>query len=86
MQINPALQLMIGVGYHDTFTTYGATRYAIRQSDWPRERVAFKAYEGGHMAYTVESSFLAMMRDVREWISASPGRAACLKENVKVAP
>jgi carboxypeptidase C (cathepsin A) len=86
MQLNPALQLVVGVGYHDTFTTYGAALYAIRQSDWPRERVALKAYEGGHMAYTVESSFLAMMRDVREWISAPPGMEADLEENVKVAP
>jgi len=69
MQVNPGLQLMLGVGYHDTFTTYGAARYAIRHSDWPLSRVSLKAYEGGHMAYTRQESFLAMGEDLRRWIT-----------------
>lgn len=68
MQKRPAFRLVVGVGYHDTLTTYGASRYAIKQSDWPLDRVAFRGYFGGHLAYTVESSLIAMMRDVREWI------------------
>ncbi|MDE1181877.1 hypothetical protein [Paraburkholderia sp.] len=68
MHARPALRLVVGVGYHDTLTTWGATRYAIRQSDWPLDRVTFRGYFGGHLAYTVESSLAAMMQDVREWI------------------
>lgn len=69
MLANPGFRLVIGVGYHDTLTTYGASLYAIKQSDWPLDRVAFRAYFGGHMAYTVEPSLSAMTRDVREWVS-----------------
>lgn len=68
MQRRPNFRLVVGVGYHDTLTTYGASRYAIKQSDWPLDRVAFRAYFGGHLAYTVKASLIEMMRDVRRWI------------------
>jgi len=71
MMQNPALRLVVGVGYHDTFTTYGAARYAIDQSEWPLDRVAFRAYFGGHMAYTVDASLVAMARDVRDWVTGT---------------
>lgn len=73
MQASRGLRLVLGVGYHDTLTTYGAARYAICQSGWPADRVELKAYEGGHMAYTRQASYLSMTADLRGWISVSRG-------------
>ncbi|WP_321792732.1 hypothetical protein [Burkholderia pyrrocinia] len=69
MAANPALRLTIGVGYHDTFTTYGASRYAIKQSDWPLERVSFRAYYGGHMPYALQESLRSIMSDFRALVA-----------------
>lgn len=65
MQKAPSLKLFIATGYHDTLTTVGAAEHALAQSGWPLERVTMRTYQGGHMAYTIESSLDALMRDVR---------------------
>lgn len=72
MAVNSALRLMIGVGYHDTYTTYGASRYAIKQSDWPLERVSFRAYYGGHITYALPDSLRSIMSDFRALVAGGP--------------
>jgi carboxypeptidase C (cathepsin A) len=65
---NPDFRLMIGNGYHDTMTTVGAARYALLQSDWPKDRVKLSWYQGGHMAYSIDASAAAFGNDIRTWI------------------
>ena len=65
MQKSPSLKLFVGTGYHDTLTTVGAAEHALAQSGWPTDRVTMRYYQGGHMAYTIEASLEALMRDVR---------------------
>ena len=70
MQKNMTLRVFVGTGYHDTLTTVGAAEQALAQSGWPRERVTMRYYQGGHMAYTIEASLAALMRDVRAMLAA----------------
>lgn len=66
---NPNFRLMIGTGIYDLTTTVGPARYLVSKSDWPRERVIQRQYEGGHMAYTHEPSLKAFTDDIRAWVS-----------------
>lgn len=65
---NPRFRLMIGTGIYDLTTTVGPARYMVTRSDWPRDRVIQRQYEGGHMAYTHEPSLKAFTDDIRAWV------------------
>ena len=67
-------RLMIGTGIYDLTTTVGPARYLVSRSDWPRDRVFQRQYEGGHMAYTHEPSLRAFTGDIRAWVGG--GRPA----------
>jgi len=69
MARNPKFRVIVGVGYHDTMTTVGASEYALAQSGWPKDRARLIRYEGGHTAYTIEKSLKALMADVRSFVS-----------------
>jgi len=71
---NPKFRLMIGTGVYDLTTTVGPARYMVTKSDWPRDRVFQREYEGGHMAYTHEPSLKAFTDDIRAWVTG--GRPA----------
>jgi carboxypeptidase C (cathepsin A) len=73
-QANPRFRLMIGTGIYDLTTTVGPARYMVSRSNWPRERVFQRQYEGGHMAYTHEPSLKAFNADIRAWVTG--GRPA----------
>jgi len=71
---NPRFRLMIGTGIYDLTTTVGPARYMVTKSDWPRDRVFQREYEGGHMAYTHEPSLKAFNDDIRAWVTGGrPG-------------
>ncbi len=70
-EANPDFRLFLGNGYQDTMTTVGATEYAVSQSNWPLDRVQTSFYNGGHMAYSVETSAAAFGADIRDWINGS---------------
>jgi carboxypeptidase C (cathepsin A) len=65
---NSQFRLMIGNGWQDTQTTVGAALLARDQSGWPRERVSMHFYQGGHMAYSVESSLRELTSDLRAFV------------------
>ncbi|PZQ60242.1 MAG: peptidase S10 [Phenylobacterium zucineum] len=65
---NPRFRLMIGTGIYDLTTTVGPARYMVSKSDWPRDRVFQRQYEGGHMAYTNEPALKAFTDDIRAWV------------------
>ena len=62
---NPRFRLMIGTGIYDLTTTVGPARYLVTKSNWPRDRVSQRQYEGGHMAYTHEPSLKVFTDDIR---------------------
>ncbi|MEW5686992.1 MAG: peptidase S10 [Pseudomonadota bacterium] len=65
---NPRFRLMIGTGIYDLTTTVGPARYMVSKSNWPRDRVIQRQYEGGHMAYTNEPALKAFTDDIRAWV------------------
>ena len=69
---SPQFRLMITNGWQDTQTTVGAAVLAIEQSGWPRERVIFHEYQGGHMMYSVEDSLRKFAEDLRQFVTAEP--------------
>lgn len=66
---NPRFRLMVGTGIFDLTTTVGPARYLVTQSDYPRDRVIQRQYEGGHMAYTHEPTLKAFNDDVRNFVT-----------------
>jgi carboxypeptidase C (cathepsin A) len=72
MKANPKFQLLIGNGYYDTQTTVGAAELLARQGGWPEGRVHLTFYEGGHMAYTVESAAKKFGDDIRAFVHPAP--------------
>ncbi|ODT86760.1 hypothetical protein [Phenylobacterium sp. SCN 70-31] len=71
---NPKFRLMIGTGVYDLTTTVGPARYMVTKSDWPRDRVFQRQYEGGHMAYTHEPTLKAFNADIRAWVTGGAPR------------
>lgn len=68
MKLNPAFKLMVASGYYDTMTTVGAAELLTAQSGWPADKVTLKAYDGGHMGYSVDATAKAMGDDIRAWM------------------
>jgi carboxypeptidase C (cathepsin A) len=71
---HPNFRLMIGTGIFDLTTTVGPARYLVTKSDWPRDRVIQREYEGGHMAYTHEPTLKAFNADIRTWVTGGTPR------------
>jgi carboxypeptidase C (cathepsin A) len=69
---NAHFRVMVANGWEDTQTTVGAAQLAVDQSGWPRDRTSLHFYQGGHMAYSIESSLRELMHDVRQFITARP--------------
>jgi carboxypeptidase C (cathepsin A) len=67
----PGFRVAVGVGYHDALTTVGAAEHALVQSGWPREQVSLHYYEGGHMAYTIETSLKKFTDDLRTLVAGA---------------
>lgn len=68
-RVNPKFRLMVGTGIYDLTTTVGPARYLVTRSDYPRDRVIQRQYEGGHMAYTHAPSLTAFTADIRAWVT-----------------
>lgn len=64
----PTFRLVVGTGIYDTTTTVGPARQLVAQGDFPKDRVALRQYEGGHMAYTNFAAARAFSEDVRAWL------------------
>jgi carboxypeptidase C (cathepsin A) len=76
MSENPALKVMINVGYQDLATPYSAIRHSIDHLDMDPsflENIEYTFYEGGHMMYTIEKSNQEWNRDVAEFIERNSG-------------
>jgi len=71
MRRTPAMRLMVGAGYYDLVTPFGAAEYALSHVDLPRDRTFFKYYASGHMAYLGAEPTQELMRDLRSFLSGA---------------
>jgi hypothetical protein len=49
-------------------TTVGAEELLAAQSGWDRSKVTLRAYDGGHMGYSVEATARALGDDLRKMV------------------
>jgi len=75
LQGSPEAQVFVAAGYHDTMTTWGASKYLVDQEVWPQEQVTLKGYPGGHMAYSIAASADALARDLRAMVDPTNNRS-----------
>ncbi|WP_353828830.1 S10 family peptidase [Agromyces sp. SYSU T0242] len=79
LTLNPHLGALIVHGRHDLVTPLDSSRRIIdlmRLAPTTGDRVRLRAYDGGHMFYTLSDSRDAFTADVREFFTAClPGRA-----------
>jgi len=68
MKLNPAFRLVVANGWYDTMTTVGAEELLAAQSGWDRSKVTLRAYDGGHMGYSVEATARALGDDLRKMV------------------
>jgi len=69
MRRNPAMRLLVASGYFDLATPFAAAEHALAHADMPLERVEFRNYESGHMAYLGVQPAEEFMQDLRAFLS-----------------
>jgi carboxypeptidase C (cathepsin A) len=71
MAKNPYLRVMVGAGYYDMATPFANAEYTFNHLGYDqtyRDRVAFKYYESGHMAYLNQESAKQLKADIAAFI------------------
>ncbi len=81
MAKDPYLHVMVGAGYYDTATPFANAEYTFNHLGFDqtyRDRVAFKYYESGHMAYLNQASAKQLKSDIAKFIASTErgGQAA----------
>jgi len=74
MAKNPYLHVMVGAGYYDMATPFANAEYTFDHLGYDRtykDRVQFKYYESGHMAYLNQSSAKQLKNDIVSFIEAN---------------
>jgi carboxypeptidase C (cathepsin A) len=69
MRRNPAMRVLVASGYFDLATPFAAAEHALAHADMPLERVEFRTYESGHMAYLGVQPAEQFMQDLRAFLS-----------------
>jgi carboxypeptidase C (cathepsin A) len=77
MADNPDLRVFVASGAYDIATTFFAAEHNVARSTMDRKRVTMHRYPAGHMMYVHEPTFVALARDVREFVTpAKPASGA----------
>lgn len=81
MAKNPYLKVMVGAGYYDMATPFANAEYTFDHFGFDqtyKDRVSFKYYESGHMAYLNQASAKQLKDDIAAFITATqhPANAA----------
>ncbi len=74
MAKDPYLHVMVGAGYYDMATPFAGAEYTFRHLGFDKtyaDRVAFKYYESGHMAYLNQASAKQLKKDIATFITAN---------------
>ncbi|HEY3933380.1 MAG TPA: hypothetical protein VGL65_02050 [Gemmatimonadales bacterium] len=74
MAKDPFLHVMVGAGYYDTATPFANAEYSFNHLGFDKtysERVEFKYYESGHMAYLNQVSAKQLKADIATFIAST---------------
>jgi carboxypeptidase C (cathepsin A) len=74
MAKDPYLHVMVGAGYYDMATPFANAEYTFDHLGYDRtyrERVQFKYYQSGHMAYLNQESARQLKSDIASFIQAT---------------
>ncbi len=74
MAKDPYLHVMVGAGYFDTATPFANAEYTFRHMGFDKtypDRVQFKYYESGHMAYLNQTSAKQLQADIEHFIQST---------------
>ncbi|MDQ2889113.1 MAG: peptidase S10 [Gemmatimonadota bacterium] len=74
MAKDPYLHVMVGAGYYDTATPFANAEYTFNHLGFDKtysDRVEFKYYESGHMAYLNQASARQLKSDIASFIAAT---------------
>jgi carboxypeptidase C (cathepsin A) len=74
MAKDPYLHVMVGAGYYDTATPFANAEYTFTHLGFDqtyRDRVQFKYYESGHMAYLNQPSAKQLKADIASFITST---------------
>jgi hypothetical protein len=74
MAAEPKLRLFVGTGLYDLTTTVGAADYLVAQSTLAPDRISTAHYLAGHVAYSDDASWRALMRDIRAFLTTGSKR------------
>lgn len=68
MARNPSLQVLVASGYYDLITPFFDAEFTLARHGIDFSRVAMTYYDAGHMMYVHEPAFLALSRDMRQFM------------------
>ncbi len=74
MAKDPYLHVMVGAGYYDTATPFANAEYSFDHLGFDKtysDRVEFKYYESGHMAYLNQASAKQLKSDIANFIAST---------------
>jgi carboxypeptidase C (cathepsin A) len=74
MAKDPYLHVMVGAGYYDTATPFANAEYTFTHLGFDKtynDRVQFKYYESGHMAYLNQASATQLKTDIAHFIEST---------------
>ena len=65
----PGMRAFFVNGWYDLCTETGILWYTMKHSNFPKDRIFFKGYEAGHMAYLGEENVRLVCDDVRKFVT-----------------
>jgi len=74
MAKDPYLHIFVGAGYYDMATPFANAEYTFRHLGYDptyRDRVEFKYYKSGHMAYLNQESATQLKNDIAQFIAST---------------
>jgi carboxypeptidase C (cathepsin A) len=78
MAKNPYLHVMVGAGYYDMATPFANAEYTFHHLGYDKtyaDRVQFKYYESGHMAYLNQTSAKQLKADIAGFVESTQRQA-----------
>ncbi|HEX5437034.1 MAG TPA: hypothetical protein VFW98_07740 [Gemmatimonadaceae bacterium] len=79
MAKDPYLHVMVGAGYYDTATPFANAEYTFNHLGFDqtyKNRVEFKYFESGHMAYLNQASAKQLKADIAQFITSTEHEGA----------
>ena len=78
---NSDLRVLVANGYYDLVTPFFDAQYTLGRHEILRDRITMIYYGAGHMMYTREADFDALMDDIRGfYTAAAPGTASAASD------